>query len=88
MGKGRGPNKSSIKLNLSDPCHIKYRASTVVEGCQAGWLGHLSQYEYMHEYNAESPKQDSKKFNSYGRRNNLPIWVYNLSMSTVHSTKF
>ena len=34
----------------------------------------------MREYNAESPKQDSKRFNSQGRRNSLPIWVYNLSM--------
>ena len=34
----------------------------------------------MREYNAESPKQDSERFNSQGRRNTLPIWVYNLSM--------
>ena len=31
------------------------RASTTVEGCQAGRLGHLLQY--MHKYNAESLKQ-------------------------------
>ena len=33
---------SSVKLNLTDPCHtVQYRASTTVEGCQAGGLGHL-----------------------------------------------
>ena len=30
----------------------------------------------MQEYNANSTKQDSKRFNSHGRRNTLPIWVY------------
>ena len=34
----------------------------------------------MREYNAQSSKQDSKRFNSQGRRNTLSIWVYNLSM--------
>ena len=37
---------------------LQYPASTTVEECQAGGLGHLVQY--MLEYNAESPKQDSK----------------------------
>ena len=36
--------------------------------------------QYMREYNARSPKQDSKRFNSHGRQNTLPIWVYYLSM--------
>ena len=62
--------------------HMQYRASTTEEGCQAGRLGHRLQYnEYMHEYSAESIKQDSKRFNSHGRRNTLPIWVYYLSMT-------
>ena len=34
----------------------------MVEGCQAGGLGHLMQY--MREYSAESPKKDRKRFNS------------------------
>ena len=34
----------------------------MVEGCQAGGLGHLLQY--MREYNAESQKQGRKRFNS------------------------
>ena len=71
MGKGGGADASSIKLNLADPCYtllIQYRASTT-----AGGLGHLLQY--MRECNAKSPKQDSKSFNSHGRRNTLPIWV-------------
>ena len=34
---------------------------TVVEGCQAGGLGHLLQY--VREYNAESPNHGSKRFN-------------------------
>ena len=50
--------------------------STVVEGCQAGGLGHL--FQNVREYDAESPKQDSKRFNSQVRGNTLPIWVYNL----------
>ena len=41
-------------------------------------------FQYMHECNAESPKQGSKRFNSQGRRNTLPIWVYNLSMPLPH----
>ena len=37
----------------------------MVEGCQAGGLGHL--LHYMHEYNAESQKQDIKRFNSIAK---------------------
>ena len=37
----------------------------MVEGCQAVGLGHLLQY--VREYNAESPKQDRKRFNSIVR---------------------
>ena len=59
--KGVAGYASSVKLNLSDPC-IQYRAVTMVEGCQAGRLGHL--LHYMREYNAESPKQGRKGFNS------------------------
>ena len=33
---------------------------------------------------AESPKQGSKRFNSQGRRNSLPIWVHNLSMNYIY----
>ena len=43
-----------------------------------GRLGQL--FQYMHEGNAESPKQGNKRFNSQGRLNTLPIWVHNLSM--------
>ena len=39
--------------------------------------------QYMREYNAESPKQDSKRFNSLGIQNTLRILVYYLSMSMV-----
>ena len=56
-----GGDSSSVKLNLTDPCRT-IRASTTVEGCQAGGLGHL--FQYMREYIAESPKQGSKRFNS------------------------
>ena len=34
----------------------------MVEGCQAGGLGHLLQY--VRKYNAKSPKQDKKRLNS------------------------
>ena len=59
-GKGEEDDVSSLKLNLTDP--VQYSASTMVEGCQAGGLGHILQY--MREYNAESPKQGRKRFNS------------------------
>ena len=73
MGKREGADVSSVKLNLTDPCR---RAGTTVEGCQAGGLGHLLQYiQYIRNYNVESPKQDSKRFNSQVRRNTLLIWV-------------
>ena len=48
-------------MNLTDPCRT-IRASTTVEGCQAGGLGQL--FQNMREYIAESPKQGSKRFNS------------------------
>ena len=72
---------SSIKLNLTNPCRIKYRASTTAERFQAGRLGQL--FQYMRECNDESPKQGSKRFNSQGRQNTLPIWVHNLSMTST-----
>ena len=58
MGGGRLFN---VKLNLIDPCST-VRASRTVEGCQAGGLGH--QFQYRREYNAESPQQGSRRFNS------------------------
>ena len=59
-----------------------YRAKTTGEGfCQAGKLGQL--FQYMREYNAESPK----RFNSQGRRNTFPIWLYNLSMTSEFENK-
>ena len=41
----------------------------MVEGCQAGGLGHLLQY--MRKYNAESPKQGRKRFNSIAKTINF-----------------
>ena len=57
---------------------VWWHITFVVCRSAAGWCGHLLQY--MHKYNAESPKQDSKRFNSQVRQNTLPIWVYNLHM--------
>ena len=61
-GNGRGGLFFHVKLNLIviDPCHT-VRASTTVEGCQAGGLGH--QFQYMPELDVESPKQGRKWFN-------------------------
>ena len=53
---------------------IQYHASTTVEGSLAGGLGHLLQY--IREYNAESPKQDRKRFNYFVKTSHfsyLPI---------------
>ena len=58
--KGWGPRFFRQK-NLTDPA-VQYRASTTVKGCQSDGLGHLLQY--MREYNAKSPKQVRKRFNS------------------------
>ena len=60
-GKWEGWLFFHVKLNLTDPCPT-ICASTTVEGCQAGGLGHL--FQYMREYIAESAKQDSIRFNS------------------------
>ena len=53
--KGEGGGSSSPLLNLTDPCRI-------LDGCWAGGLGQL--FQYMRKYNAESPKQGSRRFNS------------------------
>ena len=52
----------------------------MVEGCQAGRLGHLLQY--MYEYNAESPTQGRKGFNSIVKSEDdiLFLSYYYLSM--------
>ena len=77
--KQEGADASSVKLNLTFHYSTE-TGGTEVEGCQTGGLGHLLQYMRKYEYNAESPKQDSKRFNSQIRRNTLPVWVYYLSM--------
>ena len=62
-----------VKLNLIDPCRT-VRDSSTVEGCQAGGLGH--QFLYMREYDAKSPKQGKKRFNTIVKKINfsyLPI---------------
>ena len=62
-----------IKFNLIDSCRTVCD-STKVKGCQAGGLGH--QFLYMREYDAKSPKQGKKRFNSIVKKINfsyLPI---------------
>ena len=49
----------------------------------AGWVTYYMQY--MREYNAESQKQDSKRFKFQVRGNTLRIWVYYLSMRATHT---
>ena len=78
---GWGPLFFHVKLNLIDPC-CTVRDSKMVEGCQAGGLGH--QFLYLREYNAESPKQGRKRFNSIVKMINfsyLPI-IYLCSSHT------
>ena len=83
---GGGPLFFHVKLNLIDPCRT-VRASTRVEGCQAGGLGH--QFQYMREYNAESPKQGRKRFNFIVKTINsshLPLiylWVIGVQVRQV-----
>ena len=56
----------------------------MVEGCQAGRLGHLLQH--MYEYNAESPTQGRKGFNSIVKSEDdiLFLSYYYLSMVSVN----
>ena len=48
----------------------------MVDGCQAGWLGHLLQN--MREYNAESPKQGRKRLYSIAKTIGFdhPVIIY------------
>ena len=79
MVKGKGADSSSLKLSLTDPC------PAVQEGCYyrpAGLVNCCSMY--MRAYNAESPKQDSKRFNSNAKTKyiaNLGI-IYLWALST------
>ena len=73
---------SSLKLNLTDPCRTAY-STVLVPRCQAGRLGH--QFQYMRECNAESPKQDSKMFNS---QEALCLSGYDLSMSDIKRVQY
>ena len=59
--------EGKLKLNLTDPCRT-VPCQYHVEGCQASGLGHLLQFmrEYI-QYNAESPKQGKKRFNSIAK---------------------
>ena len=77
--RGEG-DASSLNLNLTDPCRaVPFQYHCLGIPCRpAGWET-VSVY-CLREYNAESPKQCSKRFNSQGRRNTFPIWLYNLSM--------
>ena len=73
MGKGGG-RASSVKMNLTFHCRT---VLWLRDARPAGQVTCCS--TYMREYNAESPKQGSKRFNSQERRNTLPFWLYNLS---------
>ena len=53
-----------IEPNCMTPA-VQYRASTTVEGCQDGGLGHLLQY--MREYNAKCQKLGSKRLHSMAK---------------------
>ena len=71
--RGRGRYLFHVKLNLADPCRTipcQYHLWELL----AGRLGQL--FQYMRKCNAESPKQDSKRFNSQGRRRALSIWAW------------
>ena len=56
-------------------------AGNTVGGCQAGGLGHL--LLFMRKYNAESPKQGRKRFNSIVKTINfsyLPfLFIYGIN---------
>ena len=82
-GKWEGATLLPCQMNLTDPCRT-IRASTTFEGCQPGGLGHL--FQYMREYNAESPKQDSKRFNSIVKMIGFGhlVIIYLWQQCTVH----
>ena len=65
MGKGRGPTRLlSNSTSLSTAVQYNLPVPLLRDARPAGWV-HC--FQYMLEYNAESPKQDSKRFNSQGR---------------------
>ena len=70
------------KLNLIDPCRT-VRATVPVwqlrDAMPAGWV---TQFQCMREYNAESPKQGKKRFNSFVKTTNIAYLgiIYDLSM--------
>ena len=82
------PSGSPCVFNQIEPnWHLPYSTMPVPLLRDAtGRLGQL--FQYMHEGNAESPKQGNKRFNSQGRLNTLPIWVHNLSMLQPLSLSF
>ena len=55
---------------------------SVVDGCYrlAGRVTCCSICASTVQYNTESPKRGSKRFNSQVRQNTWPIWVHNLSI--------
>ena len=71
--------KQKVQLYWEDNKHCQ--SGYIIYLCLAGRLGQL--FQYMCEYSAESTKQGGKRFNSQGRQNTVPIWVYNLSMARV-----
>ena len=54
----------------------------MVEGCQASGLGHLLQH--MHEYNAESPKQGSQRFNYIVKTIHIFLSFINRKLKGLH----
>ena len=82
MGKGMGPTRLLSNWTLLSTAE-QYHASIPLLRDARPRAGSTVSVQYLREYIAESPKQDSKRFNSQRRRNTLPIWVYNLSMGTV-----
>ena len=80
--RGEG-DASSLKLNLTDHCRTMPVPLFIgMPGRQAG--SSVSVYARVHWYNAESPKHSRKGFNSQGRRNTFPIWLYSLSLLESH----
>ena len=53
-----GGDASSVKLNLNFHC----RTPLLRDFRPAGWVTCM---QYMRKYNAEGPKQESKRFNSH-----------------------